>query len=200
MKWAALVFLVCSPSYGAAYIRMSTAPPKPRSGINRRFALSTFAAAAATTACPPSPAAAAEAVVDANKIKTTPSGARYVTVKEGKCPASDFTGTLGSCFPSKGAYAIVDYTAFLPSGQVFDTTEKKGGKPLAFRIGESQVIKGMEEVVVTMKPGQEVQALIPANLAYGSKGVCTENGECLVPPDTNLKYFLRLLRVTISAG
>ena len=66
--------------------------------------------------------------------------------------------------------------------QVFDSTEKKGGKPLAFQLGSRQVISGIEEVVEYMKPGQEVQAFIPSNLAYGSKGVCTEDGECLIPP------------------
>ena len=59
---------------------------------------------------------------------------------------------------------------------------------------------GIEEVVQYMKPGQEVQALIPAKLAYGSKGVCPAEGECLIPPDTNLKYFIKLIRVTSAAG
>ena len=32
-------------------------------------------------------------------------------------------------------------------GEVFDSTEKKGGKPLAFRLGDKQVIVGIEQVV-----------------------------------------------------
>ena len=51
-----------------------------------------------------------------------------------------------------------------------------------------------------MKPGEEVQALVPAELAYGEKGVCTEGGECLIKPNTNLKYFIRLNRVAQAAG
>lgn len=46
----------------------------------------------------------------------------------------------------------------------------------------------------------QVQAFIPAKLAYGSKGVCVEDGECLVPPDTPLKYYIKLIRVTAAAG
>ena len=176
--------------------------------LNRRSLLSNAAAlgaAAVTTAAAATtgPALAAEGsakVVDASAIEVTDGGAKFVTVKEGQCPASDFTGVLGSCRPSPGKFIIIDYTAFLPNGQVFDTTEKKGGKPLAFQLGSRQVIPGIEEVVQYMKPGQEVQALIPAKLAYGSKGVCPAEGECLIPPDTNLKYFIKLIRVTSAAG
>lgn len=94
----------------------------------------------------------------------------------------------------------MDYTGFLPDGKVFDTTEKKGGKPLAFRLGEKQVIPGLEEVVSRMLPGEEVQAFIPAGSAYGDKGVCTEGGECLIPPGTNLKYYIKLVRVAAAYG
>ncbi len=80
-----------------------------------------------------------QVVIDPAQVVTTKNGARFVTVKQGACPLADFEGKLGSCFPAPGKYAILDYTAFLPTGEVFDTTEKKGGKPLAFRIGENQV-------------------------------------------------------------
>ena len=56
-----------------------------------------------------------------------------------------------------------------------------------------------------MLPGEEVQALIPAELAYGERGVCTEKKdgeegekECLIPPNTNLKYFIKLK--SVAAG
>ena len=92
-------------------------------------------------------------------------------------------------------------TGFLPNGQVFDSTEKKGGKPLAFKLGSKQVIVGLEQVVSQMLPGEEVQALIPSDLAYGEKGVCTEGGECLIDPNTNLKvrWELRGYAVAILA-
>ena len=62
------------------------------------------------------------------------------------------------------------------------------------------MIAGLEQVVAQMRPGEEVQALVPAALAYGEKGVCTEDGECLIKPNTNLKYFIRLNRVAAAAG
>jgi len=167
--------------------------------MERRTALLSFGAAASGLVSSAFSANAAQ-VIDPKAVQTTKNGVKFVTVKEGACPATDFTGKLGSCFPSDGKYVIIDYTAFLPDGQVFDSTEKKGGRPLAFRLGENQVIPGLEEVLKYMKPGEEVQALVPAALAYGSKGVCTDAGECLVPPGTNLKYFIRLNRVTAASG
>jgi FKBP-type peptidyl-prolyl cis-trans isomerase len=138
-----------------------------------------------------------EKQIDPAAVVTTKNGIKFTTVKEGACPLTDFTGKLGSCFPAPEKFVIIDYTAVLPSGQVFDTTEKKGGKPLAFRMGNRQVIPGLEEVLLYMKPGAEVVALIPATLAYGDKGVaCNDTGECLVPPGSNLKFYLKLIRVT----
>ena len=95
-------------------------------------------------------------------------------------------------------------------------------------LSTTQVIVGIEQVVSQMKPGEEVQALIPAALAsagvlhktrveerhvsarasrthvsaqaYGEKGVCTDDGECLIKPNTSLKYFIRLNRVAQAAG
>ncbi|KAJ8601369.1 hypothetical protein CTAYLR_005021 [Chrysophaeum taylorii] len=145
-------------------------------------------------------AAHATQTIDAVDVKTTLGGVKYVITKEGSCPTADPTGLAGSCFPQDGSFCIIDYTGFLPNGKVFDTTERKGGKPLAFRLGEKQVIVGIEQVVSQMKPGEEVQALMPASLAYGDKGVCTDDGECLIPPKTNLKYFIRLIRTAPAAG
>ncbi|KAJ1625972.1 hypothetical protein T492DRAFT_879224 [Pavlovales sp. CCMP2436] len=88
-------------------------------------------------------------------------------------------------------------TGFLPSGEVFDTTEKKGGKPLVFKLGSNQVIVGIEDCVNQMLPGEEIQALVPSALAYGEKGVLTGSGEYLISPNTNLKYFIRLKKVAI---
>lgn len=41
-------------------------------------------------------------------------------------------------------------------------------------------------MVLNMEVGQKVQAIIPASLAYGDKGVCIENGECLIKPGSTL--------------
>eukprot|EP00617_Octactis_speculum_P008757 CAMPEP_0185771252 /NCGR_PEP_ID=MMETSP1174-20130828/63894_1 /TAXON_ID=35687 /ORGANISM="Dictyocha speculum, Strain CCMP1381" /LENGTH=197 /DNA_ID=CAMNT_0028457055 /DNA_START=33 /DNA_END=626 /DNA_ORIENTATION=+ len=142
----------------------------------------------------------AEQTISPNAIRTTKGGVKYAVVKDGKCPTADPTGLAGSCDPKTGSLCIIDFTGFLPDGSVFDSTERKGGKPLAFRLGEKQVIIGIEQVVSQMRTGEEVQAKIPSELAYGTKGVCTADGECLIPPNTDLKYFIRLKRVAAAAG
>jgi len=98
-------------------------------------------AVALTTLAPMT--ARADVKIDPNSVRTTKGGAKYVVVKEGSCPLIDPSGALGSCYPAPESYITIDYTGFLPNGQVFDSTEKKGGKPLSFRLGERQVVPGI---------------------------------------------------------
>ncbi|KAJ1449387.1 hypothetical protein M885DRAFT_489544, partial [Pelagophyceae sp. CCMP2097] len=188
----------------AVAVLLSTAsglqPGAERKTLDRRAylfgAAAVLAAPLATAFAAP---AFADVVVDKSAIRQTKGGVKYVVVKEGACPVADPTGLAGSCYTKEGSFCVIDYTAFLPDGKIFDSTESKGRKPLAFKLGEKQVIVGLEQVVSQMQAGEEVQALIPMGLAYGAKGVCTDDG-CLIPPNTELKYFVRLIRTAASAG
>jgi FKBP-type peptidyl-prolyl cis-trans isomerase len=71
---------------------------------------------------------------------------------------------------------VVDYTAFLNNGTVWDSTEIKGRKQLSFRMGLKQTIPGLESVLEYMQPGGEATCVIPPQYAYGAKGVCLPNG------------------------
>lgn len=65
-------------------------------------------------------------------------------------------------------------------------------------MGQRQVIPGMEAAIASMKPGGERRVVVPANLAYGEKGVCLQSSkECLVPPNERLGYDITLLRVAL---
>ena len=108
----------------------------------KRRDVGAFLGGAALTTLAPLPARA-DVKVDPNSVRTTKGGAKYVIVKEGSCPLIDPSGALGSCYPRPESYITIDYTGFLPNGQVFDSTEKKGGKPLSFRLGERQVVPGI---------------------------------------------------------
>jgi len=119
------------------------------------------------------------------KVKETDLGINYIELKKGSGP-----------YPGQGDFVVVDYTAFLNNGTVFDSTEIKGRKQLSFRFGMNQTIPGVESVLSYMQPGGEATCTIPPKYAYGSKGVCLPNGgECLVPPDETLKYVLKLRNV-----
>ena len=108
----------------------------------KRRDIGAFLGGAALTTLAPRPALA-DVKIDPNSVRTTKGGAKYVVVKEGACPLIDPSGALGSCYPAPESYITIDYTGFLPNGQVFDSTEKKGGKPLSFRLGERQVVPGI---------------------------------------------------------
>jgi FKBP-type peptidyl-prolyl cis-trans isomerase 2 len=61
----------------------------------------------------------------------------------------------------------VHYTGRLENGEVFDTSI--GADPLQFSIGKGEVIQGLEEAVIGMKPGESKTANITADKAYGSR-------------------------------
>jgi FKBP-type peptidyl-prolyl cis-trans isomerase len=70
-------------------------------------------------------------------------------------------------------------------------------KALVFELGGNAVIEGINEMVKEMEVGQKVQAIIPPELAFGDKGICIENGECLVKPKSYLVYDIYLKRSAI---
>ena len=59
----------------------------------------------------------------------------------------------------------VHYTGKLEDGTVFDSSEKRD--PLAFKIGDGQIIPGFEQAVVGMKPGESKVVEVPQDKAYG---------------------------------
>jgi hypothetical protein len=66
------------------------------------------------------------------KVLETENGVKFIEVKKGE----------GS-YPIDGDYVVISYTGFLPDGKAFDTTEAKGKKPLAFRMGKKEIIPGI---------------------------------------------------------
>ena len=59
------------------------------------------------------------------------------------------------------------------------------------------MIPGLNDVISNMAVGEKVQAIIPPSLAYGDKGVCIEDGECLIKPGSTLVYDVLLKRSSI---
>ena len=76
----------------------------------------------------------------------------------------------------------VHYALSFPGGKVFETSmekeairrgiHKRGGeyKPLTITLGAGQVIKGFNNAIIGMKPGEEKTVTIPPELAYGKRG------------------------------
>lgn len=88
-----------------------------------------------------------------------------------------------------GPFDTVDvyYTGTLIDGKVFDKTEP--GLPASFVV--DKLIPGWTEALEIMREGDHWQLVIPANLAYGSRGM---GG--VIPPNQTLVFDLELVKVT----
>jgi len=59
----------------------------------------------------------------------------------------------------------VHYTGKLDDGSVFDSSTDR--EPLEFKLGENQIIRGFENAVIGMAPGEKSTVTIPAEKAFG---------------------------------
>jgi len=110
-------------------------------------------------------------------VVVRPSGLQYKILRSG-------FGKRPGPFDSVTVY----YTGTLINGSVFDATEE--GLPATFVV--NQLIPGWTEALELMREGDHWQLVIPANLAYGSRGA--PGG--VVPPNQALVFDLELVKVT----
>lgn len=59
------------------------------------------------------------------------------------------------------------YTGSLSDGTTFDSSE--GREPLELKIGEGQIIPGLENALEGMEPGEEKRVTVPSTEAYGER-------------------------------
>jgi hypothetical protein len=108
----------------------------------------------------------------------TGSGLKYVDLIRG-------TGTT----PARGQTVVVHYTGTFENGTKFDSSRDRN-RPFSFQLGTGSVIPGWDEGLSTMQVGGRRQLIVPANLAYGSKGV-----PGTIPPNSTLIFDVDLLQV-----
>jgi peptidylprolyl isomerase len=65
----------------------------------------------------------------------------------------------------KGDRIRVHYTCMLSNGTMIDSSLNK--EPLEFKVGEREVIAGIEKAVTGMRAGERKTTKVPAGLAYG---------------------------------
>jgi len=89
--------------------------------------------------------------------------------------------------PAAADLVTVNYKGTLINGTVFDATEP--GLPAQFTV--NKLIPGWTEALQLMREGDQWELVIPANLAYGSRGA---GG--VIPPDQTLVFDLTLISVS----
>lgn len=109
----------------------------------------------------------------------TASGLQYIDITPG-------TGAT----PRTGQTVTVQYTGLLTNGFKFDSSRDRN-QPFSFQIGEGEVIQGWDEGISTMAVGARRQLIIPAELAYGSRGVGNT-----IPPNATLIFDVEVLGIS----
>ncbi len=100
-----------------------------------------------------------------------------------------------------GKLVSVNYVGKFLDGKVFDTSleaiAKESGshnpqrqyKPIEFPVGQRRVIPGWDEGLLLLKEGDKASFIIPAHLAYGSRGAGP------IAPNTPLVFDVELMAV-----
>jgi len=107
----------------------------------------------------------------------TASGLQYKIIEKGEGKS-----------PTREDKVIAHYTGKLLDGTVFDSSHDRG-EPATFPV--SGVIKGWQEALPMMKEGANWQIVVPANLAYGDRGVGN-----LIGPNETLIFDIELVSIS----
>jgi len=102
---------------------------------------------------------------------TTPSGLSYYFLKKG-------TGKK-----VEHGSAVTSYLSLMVGDKVIWNTDEQPDSLFTYLAGNEEVIKGFEEMGMLLREGDEVVAIMPADIAYGEAG----SGQ-LIPPNSTIVY------------
>jgi len=113
---------------------------------------------------------------------TTKSGLKYIRLKSGNGKT-----------PVDGQKLKVFYNGTLKDGTVFDSNI--GGSVFKFALAKKEVIPGWDEGFKLMSAGEKGILVVPAKLAYGSRGVENPDiaGKYIIPPNADLIFEVELV-------
>ena len=102
------------------------------------------------------------------------------------------SGAADGLRPQPGDEVKVNYEGKLVDGTVFDSSYQRG-VPAAMPL--KGLIKGWQEALTLMRPGDEWILYVPPNLAYGDQGA---GG--VIPPNAALIFRIELIAVLPAQG
>ncbi|KAJ8467202.1 hypothetical protein OPV22_029754 [Ensete ventricosum] len=94
---------------------------------------------------------------------------------------------------TQGQLIKAHYVGRLENGKVFDSSYSRG-RPLTFRVGVGEVIKGWDQGILgaegipPMLAGGKRTLKLPPELGYGMRGAGCRGGSCLIPPNSTLLF------------
>ncbi|KAI4371576.1 hypothetical protein MLD38_009906 [Melastoma candidum] len=113
------------------------------------------------------------------ELTVAPSGLAYFDKAVGNGPEA-----------AKGQLIKVVSVLPLENGKVFDSSYNRG-KPLTFRVGVGEVIKGWDEGILGgdgVTPMLAEDTKDSTELAYGMRGAGCSGGSCIIPPGSVLLF------------
>ena len=117
-------------------------------------------------------------------VQVLPSGLQYKVVRQG--PATGLR-------PQLGDEVKVNYEGKLTNGTIFDSSYARG-QPAALPL--DRLVKGWQEALQLMRPGDEWILYVPPELGYGSQGA--GGGE--IPGGAALIFRIELIDVLPGPG
>lgn len=116
-----------------------------------------------------------------------PKGVSVETLAEGAGPS-----------PAKTDVIFVRYTGRLADGTVFDQSQDiplplEGVLPKGSPLPLDRMIPGFAEGAVQMKKGGKYRLFIPADKGYGAQGQKDQQGNEVIPPNSDLTFEVELI-------
>ena len=111
-------------------------------------------------------------------LNTTNSGLQYYKVVQNE-----------EVMVKTGNTVSVQYTAYLPNGNIFDSSVKRES-PAEFTVGVGKLIPGFDEGLMLMKVGEKFRFIIPSDLGYGEQGSFP-----VIPPNSTLTFDIEVLEI-----
>ncbi|HAC14369.1 MAG TPA: peptidylprolyl isomerase [Bacteroidetes bacterium] len=94
--------------------------------------------------------------------------------------------------PNSNDQVVVNYSGYLEDNTLFDSSYLRQ-MPFEFRLGTGYVIRGWEEMISDMRPGEKRTVFIPSTQAYGESGI-----PGTIPPNETLRFDIELIEVKIT--